>query len=125
MHRLLKLVAYAGGVFAAFMLFRAAAALGVAGLLLVVSFAFVGEGNRLAWVAVFPVVAAVLAGVAYGVFAVLPQDNERLKLLVAFAGMPVIPGLVLWSAVRFKKYRAERQRQAALPSKSPSEEGVA
>jgi hypothetical protein len=124
MHRLLKLVGYAGGVLAAFMLFRFAAALGVAGLLLVVSFAFVGAGNRLAWVAVFPVVAGALAAVAYGVFAILPEDNERLKLLVAFAGMPVVPGLVLWAAVRFKKYRAERQRPSAVAHQASSEESV-
>ena len=106
------------------MLFRLAAALGVAGLLLVVSFAFVGAGNRLAWIAFFPVVAAALAAVAYAIFAILPEDNERLKLLVAFAGMPVVPALVLWAAVRFRKYRAARQQQPEVPIQVSSGEGV-
>lgn len=83
MSRLFKIAGYAGGILAAFMLFRIAAALRVAGLLLVFSFAFVGHGNRRAWIAVFPLVAALLAAVSYGVFTMLPEDNERLKLLVA------------------------------------------
>lgn len=124
MHRLIKIAGYARGVVAAFMLFRFAAAFGVAGLLLVVSLAVVGAGNRLAWVAAFPVVAATLAAVAYGIFAILPEDNERLKLLVAFAGMPVVPGLVLWAAVRFRKYRAERQQPQDIARQVSSRDGV-
>lgn len=119
MSRLFKIAGYAGGILAAFMLFRIAAALGVAGLLLVFSFAFVGHGNRLAWIAVFPLVAALLATVSYGVFTILPEDNERLKLLVAFAGMPLIPGLVLWAAVRFRRYRDDRVQQP-LPAQNAS-----
>jgi hypothetical protein len=124
MHRLIKIVGYAGAVVASFMLFRLAAALGVAGLLLVISFAFVGAGNRLAWIAVLPVVAAAIAAVAYAIFAILPEDNERLKLLVAFVGMPVAPGLILWAAVRFRKFRTERQQEPEIPQQVTPEEGV-
>jgi hypothetical protein len=120
MSRLFKIAGYAAGILAAFMLFRFAAVLGVAGLLLVVSFAVVGAGNRLAWIAVFPVVAAVLAAGAYGVFAMLPENNERLKLLVGFAAMPVIPGLVLWAAVRLRNYRAGPMQQAAKSQNASS-----
>ncbi|MFG6459166.1 hypothetical protein [Roseateles sp. BYS96W] len=124
MSRLFKIAGYVAGVLAAFMLFRFTAALGAAGLMLVFSFAFVGPGNRLAWIAVFPVVAAILAAVGYGIFAILPEDNERLKLLVAFAGMPVVPGLVLWAAVRFRKYRAERLQQPPTAQDTSSANGV-
>lgn len=122
MQRLTKIASYVGGVFAALILFRLGAAFGVAGLLFVVSLAAVGAGNRLAWALVFPLLAVALAAVAYAVFAMIPEDNERLKLLLAFGGMPVVPGIVVWAAIRFKRFRSGPQQSVGF-ARGVSREG--
>lgn len=110
-NRLFKVIGYASALVAALLLFRLAAFLGLAVLLLFVSLAVVGEGNRLAWLAAFPIVTAALIGIAWGIFLVLPDGNELLKLFLAFVGVTVLPALVIFTAVRFRGYRVKfRQR---------------
>jgi predicted neutral ceramidase superfamily lipid hydrolase len=71
-------------------------------LVLVVSLAVVGKGNRLLWLAVFPLLSCVVAALAYLLFGLLPETPELPRLLALFTLVTLVPAAVIWSAVKFK-----------------------
>lgn len=105
--RLFKLIGYTGALVATLLILRLAAVLSLVGLLLFVSLAVVGEGNRLAWLAAFPIITAALMGVAWGVFIVIPEGNELLDIFLVSLFLSVLPALVICAAVRFRDCRAK------------------
>jgi hypothetical protein len=79
---------------------------GITVLLVSVSFALVGTGNRLLWMLILPLIACVLAALIYGVFSVLPKQPDLPSAILGFVLVPVIPSLILWAAVAFRQKRA-------------------
>ena len=80
-------------------------ALGMPLLLFVVSLAVAGDGNRLLWAALFPLLFAALVLLVYAGLALLPPAAERLRLLLAFALMPLLPALLIWLALQLRRRR--------------------
>jgi hypothetical protein len=76
---------------------------GITVLLVSVSFALVGTGNRLLWMLILPLIACVLAALIYGVFSVLPKQSALPSAILGFVLVPVIPSLILWVAVAFRQ----------------------
>lgn len=81
---------------------------GMLSLLFIVSLACVGEGNRLVWLMVFPVVSGLLTVASGLLLAAIPEALRLVRSFLMFALMPVLPAAVLWLAVRFKGHRARR-----------------
>jgi hypothetical protein len=75
-------------------------------LLLAVSLAIIGEGHRLWWLLVFPLLCCALAAALYGMLAWIPQGMEFPKLLMLFTLVTVLPSGVLWFAANFAKLRS-------------------
>ncbi len=82
------------------------------GLLFVVSLAIAGEGNRWLWSAVFPLLVGLLGLGAYGFRATLPGEPTWLAPAIAFAGLPILPSLVLFAAWKVREVRTPKD---ALP----------
>lgn len=82
-------------------------------LLLFLSLAVVGKGNRLLWLAAFPLVSCVIAALGYLLFSLLREAPELPKLFVLFTLVTVVPATVLWSAAKFKSARARIQVKGA------------
>lgn len=80
--------------------------LGLPLLLFVVSLAVVGEGNRLLWAAIFPFISCAIAAVIYAGYLAIPAEAELMKLLLTFTMMSVVPGVLLWGAVKLKCARS-------------------
>jgi hypothetical protein len=55
---------------------------------------------------VFPFLCIILASVIYAGYAVLPPEAEFIKLFLAVVLLSVVPGLVLWVAVKLKHARS-------------------
>jgi hypothetical protein len=89
--------------------------LGLPLLLFLVSLAVVGKGNRWLWSAIFPLISCVLSAVIYAGYAVIPAGAEFVKLLLAFTLVSVVPGVVLWAAVRLKRARNSVTAAKAQP----------
>jgi hypothetical protein len=85
---------------------------GIPALLLIVSLAIVGPGNRLLWFLVMPVPLLLVSGAAYVLFGLLPEKPEFPRLLTLFVLVTVLPAAVLWSATKFKALRARSSRAA-------------
>ncbi len=83
-------------------------AFGVPALFFLITLAIVGEGNRVLWAATFPLVVAAIGGVFYGVYLILPRENELPLLLFAFTAVTIVPGLIFYAAIRLRSYRALR-----------------
>ena len=107
-----KLAASLGALAAVLISLRLGLAFCIPALLFVITLAVVGKGNRLLWLAIFPVVGAVVAGIFYGIYLLLPHENEIPRLLLAFTSMSVAPGLVLYAATLFKKFRGAHVQAA-------------
>ncbi len=74
---------------------------GVLLLLVAVSFAIVGKGNRLLWLMISPVIFAVLIIVPYTIYEYLEKQGSGvgiLSALLGFALIPVLPSLFLGAA---------------------------
>jgi hypothetical protein len=74
-------------------------------ILLVISLAIVGKGNRLLWLAAFPVLIGVIGAFVYAGFLMIPKDAELVKMLLGCTLMSVVPGAVLWAAVKLNRLR--------------------
>jgi hypothetical protein len=97
---------------------------GLVALLIAISFAVVGEGNRLTWLALGPLVGLGLGAVAFAVYAVLPPNAEVLKGLLAIAMGTAGPGVLLWSAAKFKSVRARSKGGVTGNERTPSSAGA-
>ncbi|MFM8900398.1 MAG: hypothetical protein ACKOF9_10700 [Burkholderiales bacterium] len=84
-------------------------------LLLVVSLAIVGRGNRLLWLAIFPLLSCLIATLTYLLFSLFPETPEFPKLLALFTLVTLIPAAVLWSAAKFKSVRGRSKTK--MPDK--------
>lgn len=82
-------------------------AAGLPVLLFGVSLAVVGKGNRLIWSAAFPFICAALTATLYVAYSLLPAEPKMPRLLFAFTLISVVPGLILWAAVKLKGLRSK------------------
>lgn len=92
-------------VVAMFLYWRLGFQIGLPLLLLVISLAIVGPGNRLLWAILFPLPVCALLAAAYLLFGLLPEKPELPRLLALFVLATVVPGAVLWAATKFKALR--------------------
>ncbi len=80
-------------------------AAGLPVLLFGLSLAVVGKGNRLLWPFALPFACCLIGALAYAVYSVIPPSAELAKLLFATIPLSVVPGVVLWLALRLKRSR--------------------
>jgi hypothetical protein len=110
--RIMKISVFAGHLFLIIVVFalavilinplvRLAISCGMATILIAASFAIVGRGNRLLWLLLCPVVAAVLLGMPYVGMTWLMQtgySGNIVFLILMFAMVPLLPASFLWIA---------------------------
>ena len=75
-------------------------------LLFVTSMAIVGQGNRLLWLAILPLLSCAIATPVYLLFRQLPKNPELPTLITFFVGVTVVPATILWAAAKFKSARS-------------------
>jgi hypothetical protein len=78
-----------------------------------ISFAIVGQGNRLHWVLLGPTSYAALSAAFFLGYALLPTEPTLLRNLYLYAGVTVVPALGLYCASVFRRHRARQVMNTA------------
>jgi len=72
-------------------------------VLIALSFAIVGKGNRQRWVVIGPCIFAGIGMMTGVIYLVIPSEPELLRNLFLYSCMSINPGLTLWAAASIAK----------------------